>query len=307
MSGVRGKTGPEGRPGEQTVISGSIESVIYTNEENGYTVFRLSLQEGGIVTVVGTLPYAAPGEELTAEGQWMAHQVHGTQFRADHMERLLPASLAGIVQYLSSGIIKGVGPATARNIVEAFGEDALRIMEESPERLAEIKGIPAKRAEEIGAAFRKQAALRRLLEFFAGNDIRLSIGIRMYRSYGDDAMSVLYANPYILCDEYFGATFAESDRLALKLGFEGDCSERVEAAVLFELHQCRAPQGAQHLEVSTNNDEGPPVPIPNTEVKLISGDDTWLATARENSTALTQRSSCENAAASFLQIALYKR
>ena len=236
MSAAGGKAAPEGRPGETGVISGSVESVIYTNEENGYTVFRLALEEGGTVTVVGTLPYAAPGEELTAEGRWMAHQVHGTQFQAERMERLMPATLAGIVQYLGSGVIKGVGPATARNIVEAFGEDALRIMEESPERLAEIRGIPPKRAEEIGSAFRKQAALRRLLEFIAGNDIRLSIGIRLYRSYGDDAMGVLYANPYILCDEYFGATFAEADRMALKLGFEGDSAERVEAAVLFELH-----------------------------------------------------------------------
>jgi exodeoxyribonuclease V alpha subunit len=236
MNRQRSRPGPEGRPGETGVISGSVESVIYTNEENGYTVFRLSLQEGGIVTVVGTLPYAAPGEEVTAEGHWTSHQVHGNQFQADKVERLMPATVAGIYQYLSSGVIKGVGPATARNIVEAFGEDALRILEESPERLSELKGIPLKRAQEIGAAFRRQSALRRLLEFFAQNEIRLSIGIRMYRSYGDDAMSVLYANPYLLCDEYFGASFAEADRVALKLGFEAACPERVEAAVLFELN-----------------------------------------------------------------------
>ena len=236
MSAARGKPAPEGRPGEAGAVSGSVESVIYTNEENGYTVFRLALEAGGIVTVVGTLPYAAPGEEISAEGQWMAHQVHGTQFKAEQIQRLMPASLSGIYQYLASGVIKGIGPATARSIVEAFGEDALRVMEEKPERLAELKGINPRRAEEIGAAFRKQSALRRLLEFFAENEIRLSIGIRMYRSYGDDAMSVLYANPYILCDEFFGATFAEADRLALKLGFEGDSPERVEAAVLFELH-----------------------------------------------------------------------
>ncbi len=236
MSAARGKPAQEGRPGEKGAVAGSVESVIYTNDENGYTVFRLALESGGIVTVVGTLPYAAPGEEISAQGQWMAHPVHGTQFQAEEIRRLMPASLSGIYQYLSSGIIKGIGPATARNIVEAFGEDALRVMEETPERLAEIKGITAKRSEEIGAAFRKQSSLRRLLEFFAENEIRLNIGIRMYRSYGDEAMSVLYANPYLLCDEYFGATFAESDRLALKLGFEGDCPERVEAAVLFELH-----------------------------------------------------------------------
>ena len=236
MSAARGKPAPEGRPGERDAVSGSVESVIYTNEENGYTVFRLALDTGGIITVVGTLPYAAPGEEISADGQWMAHQVHGNQFKAERLERLMPASIAGIYQYLSSGIVKGIGPATARNIVEAFGQDALRVMEEHPERLAELKGINPKRAEEIGQAFRKQTSLRRLLEFFAQNEIRLNIGIHLYRSYGDEAMGVLYADPYILCDEYFGATFAEADRLALKLGFEGDCPERVEAAVLFELN-----------------------------------------------------------------------
>ena len=220
---------------EQTVISGSVESVIYANDENGYTVLRLALDEGGTVTVVGTLPYAAPGELVTAEGAWTSHKTHGNQFKAESFDRILPASSAGIYTYLASGAIKGVGPATARAIVEKFGEEALRVIEESPERLSELKGVPPKRAAEIGAAFRRQAALRRLLEFFAENEIKLSYAMRLYRSYGNEAMAALYHNPYLLAEEYYGATFAEADKLALKLGFQGDSPERVEAAVLFEL------------------------------------------------------------------------
>jgi exodeoxyribonuclease V alpha subunit len=218
-----------------TVISGSVESVIYSNDENGYTVLRLNLDEGGTATLVGTLPYAAPGEELTAVGSWSTHSAYGDQFKAEEIERLLPDSVTGVYAYLSSGILKGVGPATARNIVEHFGADALRVLEEEPEKLATLRGIPERRAREIGEAYRKQSALRRLLEFFSAAGIKLSYGVRLYRSYGADALEALYANPYLLCEDYYGASFADADRLALKLGFQGDSPERVEAAVLFEL------------------------------------------------------------------------
>ena len=221
---------------EGTVISGSVDSVIYSNDENGYTVLRLRLDEGGTATLVGTLPYAAPGEELTAVGSWSTHNSYGDQFKAEEIERILPDSAAGIYTYLASGVLKGVGPATARNIVEHFGADALRILEEEPEKLATLRGIPERKAREIGEAYRKQSALRRLMEFFSASGIKLSYGVRLYRSYGADAMEVLYANPYILCEDYYGASFADADRLALKLGFQGDSPERVEAAVLFELN-----------------------------------------------------------------------
>ena len=219
-----------------TVVSGSVDSIIYSNDENGYTVLRLNLDEGGIVTLVGTLPYAAPGEQLTAVGSWSTHSAYGDQFKAEEIERVLPDSVTGVYAYLSSGILKGVGPAIARNIVEHFGADALRVLEEEPEKLSGLRGITERKAREIGEAYRRQSALRRLLEFFSASGIKLSYGVRLYRSYGADAMEVLYANPYILCEDYYGASFADADRLALQLGFMGDSPERVEAAVLFELN-----------------------------------------------------------------------
>ena len=225
-----------GAAGRETeVLSGSVESVIYTNEENGYTVLRLRTDGGKLTTLVGTLPYAAPGEELTAEGVWSTHSSFGEQFRAEQIERVMPDTTAGIYTYLASGVIKGVGPATARNIIEHFGADSLRILEEEPEKLATLRGVTERKAREIAAAYRKQTALRRLLEFFSAAGIRLSYAMRLYRSYGDEAMDALEANPYLLCEDYYGASFADADQLALKMGFAGDCPERVEAAVLFEL------------------------------------------------------------------------
>jgi len=215
-------------------ISGTIQSVIYTNEENGYTVLRLEADSGGLVTVVGTLPFAAPGEELNAVGSW-TRSSYGEQFKATEISRIEPDTVPGIYAYLASGIIKGVGPATARNIVEHFGTEALAILEEQPERLGELKGIPERRAREIGEAYRKQTSLKRLLEFFTSAGIKLAYALRLYRSYGDEAMEALNANPYLLCEDYYGATFADADKLALKLGFQTDSPERVEAAVLFEL------------------------------------------------------------------------
>jgi exodeoxyribonuclease V alpha subunit len=128
-----------------------------------------------------------------------------------------------------------VGPVTAKNIVESFGRDSLEILENAPEKLTGLKGITSKRAAEISLSFRRRTALRRLMEFFADNGIRLEYAMRLYRSYGDDAMAALNANPYLLTGEFYGASFADADRLALNMGFEADSPERVEAAVLYEL------------------------------------------------------------------------
>lgn len=217
------------------IISGSVERVIFSNDENGYTVLRLNTDDGGTVTVVGTAPYAAPGERLTAAGQWEAHQLHGQQFRAEAVERELPRTEGQICAYLASGIIKGIGPATAQQIVGSFGTDSLAVIEEEPEKLTAVKGINAKRAREISASFRRRLSLRRLMEFFAENDIKLEYAMRLYRSYGDDAMAALSANPYIIANDFYGAAFADADRLAISMGFEADSPERVEAAVLYEL------------------------------------------------------------------------
>ena len=214
---------------------GTVHSVIFQNAENGYTVLRLLTEEGEIVTVVGCIPCVAPGEHLTVTGTWETHPQHGEQLRAEELERSLPEEEAEILAYLSSGICKGVGPATARSIVERFGLDTLDILETEPERLQMIRGITAKKAMEIGAMFRQHMGLRRLMEFLSRYQLPPVLAIRLRQQYGDGALEMVRRNPYLLSDDVCGVDFSVTDTMALSMGFAEDCGERLRAAVTFEL------------------------------------------------------------------------
>ena len=214
---------------------GTVHSVIFQNAENGYTVLRLLTEEGEIVTVVGCIPCVAPGEHLTVTGTWETHPQHGEQLRAEELERSLPEEEDEILAYLSSGICKGVGPATARSIVERFGLDTLDILETEPERLQMIRGITAKKAMEIGAMFRQHMGLRRLMEFLSRYQLPPVLAIRLRQQYGDGALEMVRRNPYLLSDDVCGVDFSVTDTMALSMGFAEDCGKRLRAAVTFEL------------------------------------------------------------------------
>ena len=216
-------------------IAGTISHVVFHNEENGYTVLRLVTSDGEAVTVVGTIPCAAPGEDLVVTGRWVSHPVHGDQVEARQVERHMPTTENEILCYLASGIIKGVGPATADRMVQRFGESTLRVLEEEPELLTKIKGITPRRAKEIGESYRYQTGMRRLLEFLSLNDLPLSLALRLYRRYGGEALEAVRENPYLLVDELYGVDFAVMDEIALSMGMAGDSRRRIEASVLFEL------------------------------------------------------------------------
>ena len=220
---------------ELTEISGTVESVIYKNEENGYTVLRLNDQAGAVITVVGCFPYASAGESMIVTGTWMNHAVHGRQFKAEFAQRLLPTTANAIYDYLAGGSVRGVGPATASLIVNEFGEKTLEVMENSPQLLAKIRGISAAKAEQISKSFRRQAGVRRLMEFVCSFGLRPILAMRMYKFYGDDALSLLRDNPYILATEHIGGSFAEADTMALEMGVDSYSKNRICAAVLFEL------------------------------------------------------------------------
>ena len=220
---------------ELTEISGTVESVIYKNEENGYTVLRLNDQAGAVITVVGCFPYASPGESMIVTGTWMNHAVHGRQFKAEFAQRLLPTTANAIYDYLAGGSVRGVGPATASLIVNEFGEKTLEVMENSPQLLAKIRGISAAKAEQISKSFRRQAGVRRLMEFVCSFGLRPILAMRMYKFYGDDALALLRDNPYILATEHIGGSFAEADTMALEMGVDSYSKNRICAAVLFEL------------------------------------------------------------------------
>jgi len=220
---------------ELEILQGTIAAVVYQNYDNGYSVLRLSLDNGQTATVVGTIPLPCMGERLMVTGKWATHSSYGKQFEAEFLERMMPQSANEILTYLSGRVIKGIGPRIAARIVQHFGDDTLRIMEREPERLAEISGISDKRAQEIGEEFRLQIGMRSLLEFFALHHLSAELAVKTYKLYGEAAMDMLYDDPYILTEEGLEAPFGAVDRFAIDLGFAGDDPRRVKAGLLFEL------------------------------------------------------------------------
>ncbi len=220
---------------ELALIEGGILDIIFQNKENGYTVLRLVTDDGEVVTAVGCLPCAAPGERISANGTWKTHPQHGEQFEVQSAERYMPHTEDEIISYLASGIIKGVGSATAERLVDTFGADTLDVIELEPERMTLIKGITSRKAMEISYEFRSQMSMRRLMEFMARYELPISLAIMLYRSYGEKAMQRVRENPYLLVNTRFGVDFAAADTIAIAMGFEGSEGFRVEAAVRFEL------------------------------------------------------------------------
>jgi len=221
---------------EMEILQGAISAVVYQNYENGYAVLRLNVGGGQNVTVVGTIPLPAVGERLMVTGKWSNHSSYGRQFEAEFLERLMPQTAMEIMSYLSSRVIKGIGPRMAARIVEHFGEETLLIMEREPERLAEVPGISREKAKTIGEEFMLQLGMRQLMEFFAVHHLPAELAVRTYKIYGDSTIELLYDDPYLLMDEGLEAPFGAVDRFAIELGIAGDDPRRVEAGILFELH-----------------------------------------------------------------------
>ena len=220
---------------EMEIIQGVISAVVYQNYDNGYAVLRLSVGGGQAVTVVGTIPLPAVGERLMVTGRWSSHSSYGRQFEAEFLERLMPQTSMEILSYLSSRIIKGIGPRMAAKIVSHFGDETLMVMEREPLRLAEISGISRERAKLIGEEFQHRVGMRQLMEFFTLHHLPAELAVRTYKLYGEATVELLYDDPYLLMDAGLDAPFDAVDRFAIELGVAGDDPRRVEAGVLFEL------------------------------------------------------------------------
>ena len=220
---------------DEEMIRGTVQTVVYQNPENGYAVLRLHTEDGQQITVVGTVPMTVPGERLIVTGKWGYHASHGRQFEAEFLERLMPETGNEIFAYLASGAVKGIGEKTAEKILRLFGERALEVLENDPEQLSQIPGISRHKAMEIGESFRRQAGIRRLIEFLTLHRLPPELAVRLFRVYGDLAEDALRDDPYLLSDPYFGADFAVVDAFALELDVEADDERRVEAGILFEL------------------------------------------------------------------------
>ena len=220
---------------ELTTREGTVQSVVFQNEENGYTVLRLVTEEGELITVVGCIPCAAPGEHLGVSGVWETHPQHGTQLRAEEVERRLPEDAEELISYLGSGICKGLGPATARRLVERFGAETAEVISSQPEKLSLIKGITARRAMEISESFRRHMGLRRLMAFLAQYGLPPVLAIRLRQIYGDGALEAIRRDPYLLSADAGGLPFAAADEIAMSMGFSARSPERLRSALLFEL------------------------------------------------------------------------
>ena len=220
---------------EFSQISGSVDTLIYDNEENGYVVFRLSCPGGETVTATGYLPGLGLGEELFLEGKWVNHQTYGQQFAVEYAERRLPAAVSGIAAYLGCGVIRGIGPKLGAKIAQTFGERAFDVLAQEPEKLAQIRGITLPKARQMQKSFLEQVEVRRIIDFLTEYQLPLSLAATLYRQWGAQALDRLCQNPYQLCEEAFAIPFDQADQLALQLGMEEDSPLRLDAALLYAL------------------------------------------------------------------------
>lgn len=220
----------------QLIIEGTIEDIIFRNEENGYTVCSIQTRDEEIVCV-GTLLEAYPGETLKIIGSWVNHPIYGSQFQIDTYEKTIPKTEESIEKYLSSGVIKGIGPTLARRIVEKFGLDTLRVIEEEWERLEEVKGISRQKALQIGEIFHEQRELRRAVLFLQDYGISPSYALKIYKQYGEATIDVVKSNPYRLAEDIFGIGFKMADQIAETVGIGEDSPHRIKAGIKFILNQ----------------------------------------------------------------------
>jgi exodeoxyribonuclease V alpha subunit len=221
------------------VVEGVLERITYANEESGYTVARVDTGRGAgdLLTVVGALLGAQPGESLRMEGRWGSHPQYGKQFTVENYRTVLPATIQGIRRYLGSGLIKGIGPRIADRIVEHFGTDTLDVIEAEPKRLIEVPGLGPKRTKLIGAAWEEQKAIKEVMVFLQGVGVSTSIAVRIYKKYGDASISVVKNQPYRLAADVWGIGFLTADRIAQAVGIPQDSPERVKAGLQYALSQ----------------------------------------------------------------------
>ncbi len=221
------------------VLQAVLERVTYVNEETGYTIARVATERSGpdLLTVVGSLLGAQPGESLRLVGRWGSHPKYGRQFEVHSYTTVLPATVQGIERYLGSGLIKGIGPKMAARIVETFGADTLRVIEEEPGRLVEVHGLGRKRTAMIGRAWEEQKAIKEVMVFLQGVGVSTSLAVRIFKKYADASISVVRHEPYRLAADVWGIGFKTADTIAQAVGIPRDSPQRVQAGIQYTLSE----------------------------------------------------------------------
>ena len=227
---------PQPEASNQEVLAGLVERITYHNAENGFCVLRAKVRgHRDVVTVVGHAATIAAGEWITASGGWVNDRTHGQQFRARFLRTSPPTSADGIEKYLASGMIRGVGPVYARKLVRAFGEKVFDVIEMSPDRLREVDGIGPVRAASILAAWAEQKAVREIMVFLHSHGVGTARAVRIFKTYGADAIQVMTENPYRLARDIRGIGFKTADAIAMRLGIEKTAMVRVRAGISYAL------------------------------------------------------------------------
>jgi exodeoxyribonuclease V alpha subunit len=221
-----------------STLEGVLERIVFFNEENSFTVARLQVSgKQDLVTIVGSLSLPTPGETLRLKGQWVVDTKFGQQFRVESCLSVLPATIVGIQKYLGSSLIKGIGPIMARRIVDKFGLDTFDIIEDSPERLREAEGIGPIRTERITNAWREQKEIREVMVFLQGHEVSPAYAVKIYKIYGDKAISVVKENPYRLALDISGIGFKTADKVARSMGIDLNSQIRAEAGIIHVLSE----------------------------------------------------------------------
>ena len=233
-------------PGNENQIEAVIEDTIFRNEENGYSVVEARMGRDKI-TVVGTLPALAAGEQVMLTGGWVEHPQYGKQWKAASCEVRKPTTLLGIERYLASGLIHGVGPSTARLLVQEFGKNTLDVLSEAPERLTEVPGIGRKRAQQIAKSFLEQYGAREAMIFLQSYGVSPSLAVKISKRYGAAAQQKIRENPYRLIDDIEGVGFLTADRIALSLGIPQDSEYRLKAGIKYALQEAANGEGHTYL------------------------------------------------------------
>ena len=226
------------RAAPPATLDAVLERITYANQETGYTVARVATNRSSdLLTVVGALLGAQPGESLRLRGRWASHPQYGRQFQVEAYDSLLPATIQGIRRYLGSGLIKGIGPKMAERIVEHFGQATLEVIEQAPGRLVEVPGLGPKRTAMITAAWEEQRAIKEVMVFLQGVGVSTSLAVRIYKTYQDEAIEVVRREPYRLAGDVWGIGFKTADQIAQRLGIPHDSPQRVKAGLQFALSE----------------------------------------------------------------------
>lgn len=220
------------------VVQGTVERITYRNEENFYSILKVQREgKNHLTTVVGVFPSITVGETIRAHGEWVAHPEYGNQFRVASYESVTPATLNGIEKYLGSGLIKGIGPVTAKRLVAKFGLDTLNVIENSPELLTEVEGIGPKKSAAISRAFVEQKEIQKVMVFLQGHGVSPAFAVKIYKFYGDGSIDVVKQDPYRLAEDIFGIGFKTADRIAQSLGIDPSSPGRIASGVQYVLSE----------------------------------------------------------------------